>query len=97
MASQVNSTEQLEKSYYLSLFQNIAEKGTLPNSFYTATTALITKPEKEFQCNSCQNTKDIFHRTKTNNSKICVEMQNTLQIAKTILRKKNKTGDIVIF
>ena len=31
----------------LKLFQNIAERGTLPNSFYEATITLITKPDKD--------------------------------------------------
>ena len=31
----------------LKLFQNIAEGGTLPNSFYEATLALIPKPDKD--------------------------------------------------
>ena len=31
----------------LELFQNIAEEGTLPNSFYEATTTLISKPDKD--------------------------------------------------
>ena len=31
----------------LKLFQNIAEGGTLPNSFYEATITLILKPEKD--------------------------------------------------
>ena len=31
----------------LKLFQNIAEGGTLPNSFYQATITLITKPHKD--------------------------------------------------
>ena len=30
----------------LKLFQNIAEGGTLPNSFYEATITLIPKPDK---------------------------------------------------
>ena len=32
----------------------------------------------QIQCNPCQNTKDNFHRTKTNNSKICMETEKTL-------------------
>ena len=31
----------------LKLFQNITERGTLPNSFYEATITLILKPEKD--------------------------------------------------
>ena len=31
----------------LKLFQNIAEGGILPNSFYEATITLITKPDKD--------------------------------------------------
>ena len=33
----------------LKLFQEIAEEGTLPNSFYKATITLTPKPEKENQ------------------------------------------------
>ena len=32
----------------LKLFQNIAERGTLPNSFYEATITLLPKPDKDF-------------------------------------------------
>ena len=38
----------------------------------------------------------IFHRTKTNNSKICKETQNSSK-TKTFLRKKNKAGGIMFF
>ena len=33
--------------FILKLFQKIAEKGTLPNSFYEATITVIPKPEKD--------------------------------------------------
>ena len=36
-------------SILLKLFQNIAEGGTLPNSFYEATITLIPKPDKDLQ------------------------------------------------
>ena len=34
---------------FLKLFQNIAEGGALPNSFYEATITLIPKPDKDAQ------------------------------------------------
>ena len=46
------------------------------------------------QCNSYQNANGIFHKTGTNNPKICMESQRSW-IAKTILRK-NKAGDITL-
>ena len=47
-ASQVNSIKHLEKTpILLKLLQKIAQKGTLPNSFYEATITLIPKPDKD--------------------------------------------------
>ena len=48
MASQVNSTKSLEKSWILlKLFQKTAKEGKLPNSFYEATITLIQEPDKD--------------------------------------------------
>ena len=58
MASQLNSTKNLEKIFY----QKIAEKGKLPNSFYEATITLIPKPDKYA-------TKKTNKQTKNNNNK----------------------------
>ena len=49
-------------------------------------------------CNPYQATNGIFHRTRTNNFKVCMEIQNkqtnkkTPPIARAILRKKKETG-----
>ena len=53
-----------------------------------------TQSNLQIQCNPYQTTSDIFHRTRTNNFKICMEIQKKTQIAKAILRKKNGTGEI---
>ena len=48
MASQANSIKHLKRTpILLKLFQNIAEGGTLPNSFYKATITLILRPDKD--------------------------------------------------
>ena len=48
----------------------------------------------QIQCNPCQATKGIFHRTRTNNFIICMETQKKPLIAKAILTNKNGTGGI---
>ena len=52
-----------------------------------------TQSHLQIQCNPYQATSHIFHRTRTNNFKICMKYKKT-RIAKAILRKKNGTGGI---
>ena len=52
-----------------------------------------TQSNLQIQCNPYQTTNDIFHRTRTNNFTICMEIQKP-RIAKAILGKKNGTGGI---
>ena len=47
------------------------------------------------QHNLFQNIDGIFHRTRTNNCKVCMETQKTPN-SKTILRKKNEAGGIML-
>ena len=59
----------------------------------------ITQSKLQIQHNPYQVTNDIFHRTRTNNFTICLEIQNKTkqnkkQIGKANLRKKNGTGGI---
>ena len=53
-----------------------------------------TQSNLQTEYNPYQATSGIFHRTRTNNFKICMEIQKKTQIAKAILRKKNGTGGI---
>ena len=53
-----------------------------------------TQSNLQIQCNPYQATGGIFHRTRTNNFKICMEIQKKTRIAKAILGKKNGTGGI---
>ena len=52
-----------------------------------------TQSNLQIQCNPYQATSNIFHRTRTNHFKICMEIQKKSRIAKAILRK-NGTGRI---
>ena len=54
-----------------------------------------TKCNLQIQFNPYQTTNGIFHRTKTNKPKICMEPLKT-KIAKTMLRKKNKAGGYLL-
>ena len=54
-----------------------------------------TQSNLQSQCNPYEATSHIFPRTRTNNFKICMEIQTKKsQIAMAILRKKNGTGRI---
>ena len=52
-----------------------------------------TQSNLQIQCNPYQATKGIFHKARTNNFALCMEVQKP-RIAKGILRKKNGTGGI---
>ena len=52
-----------------------------------------TQSNLQIQCNPYQATSNVFHRTRTNNFKICMEIQKTSN-SQAILRKKNRTGGI---
>ena len=45
-------------------------------------------PNLQIQCNPYQNTNGIFHRTRTNTSKICKETQKTLNSQNNLEKKE---------
>ena len=53
-----------------------------------------TQSNLQIQCNPYQATSSIFHRARTNNFTVCMEIQKTSNSQKAILRKKNGTGGI---
>ena len=53
----------------------------------------IQEDTRKWKCNCCQDPNGIFHRNRINNPKMCLEPQRP-QIAKAILRKKNRLGVI---
>ena len=54
-----------------------------------------TQGNLQLQYNPYQITNGIFHRTRTKNSKICMETQK-ITIAKEMLRKKNRVEGIML-
>ena len=56
-------------------------------------TSILPQSNLQIQCNPYQATRSIFHRARTKNFTICMEIQKP-RIAESILRKKNGTGGI---
>ena len=48
-----------------------------------------TQSNLQSQCNPCQATSDIFHRTRTNNFTICMEIQKTLNSQSNLEKEWN--------
>ena len=48
-------------------------------------------PKEIYRCNPYQATNGIFHRNRTNDFTVCMEMGKKPHIAKAILKKKNGT------
>ena len=65
-------------------------------SWIRRTNIYTTQGNLYHECNLHQNTTRVFHRARTNNPQICVDhpptYTNPIQIAKAILKKKNKPG-----
>ena len=75
---------------------SIPGQGTkIPQATHQKKNGHITQSNLQIQCNPYQNTNGILHRTSTNNLKMCMETQMTLN-SKAILRKKNKAVGITL-
>ena len=44
----------------------------------------------QIQCNPCQTTNGIFHRTRTNNSKMCMEPQKNMNSQNNLEKEEQK-------
>ena len=79
----------MDSEAWLAVIHGVAKSQTRLRDW----TDWLTQNNLWIQCNPCQATNGIFHRTGTNNFTICMEIQKP-QIAKAILRNKNGTRGI---
>ena len=72
----------------LKLFQNIAEEGTLPNSFYEATITLIPKPDKHTTKKERKLLASITekHRCKILNKILAIQIQQHIKRSITMIK-----------
>ena len=56
---------------------------------------ILAPSNLQIQCKSYEDIQVIFHRTRTNDSKICMEPQKKTLTAKVILENLNEAGGII--